>query len=220
MLYGYLLLYECGAYSPHGLERRSVQAADQVFANPGHTHKRPHAGCTLEPATRDDVPAQSHAAPVLPRAPQDDVMLELHVEDMHGEVPEDMLSELAFFVPPGNQDFPSAGDLGPPAKVRSSGAHRGVRAPWDKSRRGICACRQKRARRHTCGRAARSADRRAWVGRASQARGSRCVWLHACRVCAGAARRAAASRRHRGRRGGRAGVHLQRGACKKESKRR
>jgi structure-specific recognition protein 1 len=41
------------------------------------------------------------------RSAQDDVMLELHVDDTHGEVPEDMLTELAFYVPPGHEEFPA-----------------------------------------------------------------------------------------------------------------
>jgi hypothetical protein len=39
------------------------------------------------------------------RSAQDDVMLELHVDDTHGEVPEGMLTELAFYVPSGNEDL-------------------------------------------------------------------------------------------------------------------
>ncbi|PNW88436.1 hypothetical protein CHLRE_01g029450v5 [Chlamydomonas reinhardtii] len=48
---------------------------------------------------------------------KDDVMLELHVDDTGGEVAEDMLTELAFYVPPGNEDFPAQGEEVPPAKV-------------------------------------------------------------------------------------------------------
>ena len=61
-----------------------------------------------------------HPYPLLMRMPsaQDDVMLELHGDDTHGEVPEDMLTELAFYVPPGNEDFPARGDEAPAAKVR------------------------------------------------------------------------------------------------------
>lgn len=44
-------------------------------------------------------------------------MLELHVDDTGGEVAEDMLTELAFYVPPGNEDFPAQGEEVPPAKV-------------------------------------------------------------------------------------------------------
>lgn len=45
-------------------------------------------------------------------------MLELHVDDTVGEVAEDHLTELAFYVPPGNEDFPSSAEDVPAAKVR------------------------------------------------------------------------------------------------------
>ncbi|GFR39904.1 hypothetical protein Agub_g409 [Astrephomene gubernaculifera] len=48
---------------------------------------------------------------------KDDVMLELHVDDTGGEVAEDMLTELAFYVPPGNEEFPAQGEDVPAAKV-------------------------------------------------------------------------------------------------------
>ncbi|KXZ45334.1 hypothetical protein GPECTOR_56g431 [Gonium pectorale] len=48
---------------------------------------------------------------------KDDVMLELHVDDTGAEVAEDMLTELAFYVPPGNEEFPAQGDELPAAKV-------------------------------------------------------------------------------------------------------
>ncbi|GLC39441.1 hypothetical protein PLESTB_001348900 [Pleodorina starrii] len=48
---------------------------------------------------------------------KDDVMLELHVDDTGGEVAEDMLQELAFYVPPGNEEFPARADDVPAAKV-------------------------------------------------------------------------------------------------------
>ncbi|GIL87416.1 hypothetical protein Vretifemale_15530 [Volvox reticuliferus] len=48
---------------------------------------------------------------------KDDVMLELHVDDTGGEVAEDMLQELAFYVPPGNEEFPARGEDAPASKV-------------------------------------------------------------------------------------------------------
>ncbi|KAG2487533.1 hypothetical protein HYH03_013813 [Edaphochlamys debaryana] len=48
---------------------------------------------------------------------KDDVMLELHVDDTGAEMPEDMLTELAFFVPPTNEEFPAQAEDVPSAKV-------------------------------------------------------------------------------------------------------
>ncbi|GIL44113.1 hypothetical protein Vafri_1648 [Volvox africanus] len=48
---------------------------------------------------------------------KDDVMLELHVDDTGVEVAEDMLQELAFYVPPGNDEFPARGEDVPASKV-------------------------------------------------------------------------------------------------------
>ncbi len=81
-----------------------------------------------------ETPEPSHCnGHLLPLLPQDDVMLELHADDMVGEVAEDMLTELAFYVPPGNEDFPSSAEDVPAAKVRAgcvcSGAAEGGMCP-------------------------------------------------------------------------------------------
>lgn len=41
---------------------------------------------------------------------KDDVMIEFHVDDTTGDQREDVLTEAAFYVPPGNQDFPADGE--------------------------------------------------------------------------------------------------------------
>lgn len=48
---------------------------------------------------------------------KDDVMLELHVDDTGGELAEDMLTEIGFYVPPSNQEFPGQGDDLPASKA-------------------------------------------------------------------------------------------------------
>lgn len=62
-------------------------------------------------------------------------MLELHVDDTGIEVAEDMLQELAFYVPPGNEKFPACGEDIPASKVRKCGGENptsdGRVAKWD-----------------------------------------------------------------------------------------
>lgn len=41
---------------------------------------------------------------------KDDVMLELHTDDTAAGDKEDVLTEIAFYVPPGNTDFPADGE--------------------------------------------------------------------------------------------------------------